>query len=257
MADKFKYLYGPVSSWRIGSSLGIDLLSQKEKICSFNCIYCQLGKTVVSDMTRLVYIEQEEVIKELNFLSEMDIDYITFSGCGEPTLAKNLGEVIKAVKKIRHEPVAVLTNSSLMNRQDVRDDLCHADLVVAKLDASSQESLALVNRPCLGIEFEAIVEGIKEFKKQFQGKLALQIMFVKENMKYAEDIARIAEGIDSDEIQINTPLRPCAVKPLGIEELSQIKNLFRGPNVTSVYESRKKSVRPISDADTLKRRGKI
>jgi len=257
MAGKFEYLYGPVSSWRIGSSLGIDLLSQKENICSFSCIYCQLGKTMVKDITRRVYIEQEEIIKELNALSEMEIDYITFSGRGEPTLAKNLGAVIKAVKKLRREPVAVLTNSSLMNRQDVRDDLSYADLVVAKLDASNQESLALVNRPCQGIEFEAIVAGIKEFKKHFQGKLALQIMFIKENAPYAGDIARIAESIHPHEIQINTPLRPCGVEPLGREELSKIKALFGGLNTISVYESRKKSVRPISDDATLKRRGKI
>jgi wyosine [tRNA(Phe)-imidazoG37] synthetase (radical SAM superfamily) len=258
MARKFKYIYGPVSSWRIGSSMGVDLLSQKEKICSFDCIYCQLGKTTISDITRRLYIEQDEIIKEINALSEMlYIDYITFSGRGEPTLAKNLGPMIKAVKKLRHEPVAVITNSSLMNRQDVREELLYADFVIAKLDASSQESLALVNRPSQGIHFDAIIEGIKEFKKHFPGKLALQIMFMKENVQYAGDIARIVEKIRPDEIQINTPLRPCGIEPLGRGELSQIKDLFGSFHSISVYESQKKIVRPISDDDTLKRRGKI
>jgi len=257
MTIRFKYIYGPVSSWRVGSSLGVDLLSQKEKICSFDCIYCQLGKTKKPTITRHLYIPQGEILKELSALPEMSIDYITFSGRGEPTLAKNLGSMINAVKKLRRESIAVITNSSLMNRQDVQEELFPANFVIAKLDASSQGSFVLVNRPFQGIEFDAILEGIKEFKRHFQGKLALQIMFMKENVQYAGEIACITKDICPDEIQINTPLRPCGVEPLGREELSQIKDLFGGLNAISVYESRKRYVKPISDEDTLKRRGKV
>ena len=257
MTIRFKYIYGPVPSWRVGSSLGVDLLSQKEKICSFDCIYCQLGKTKKPTITRHLYIPQGEILKELSALPEMSIDYITFSGRGEPTLAKNLGSMINAVKKLRRESIAVITNSSLIGRQDVQEELSSADFVIAKLDASSQGSFVLVNRPFQGIEFDAILEGIKEFKRHFQGKLALQIMFMKENVQYAGKIACIAKDIRPDEIQINTPLRPCGVEPLEREELSKIKDLFGGLNAISVYESRKRYVRPISDGDTLKRRGKV
>lgn len=257
MTIRFKYIYGPVPSWRVGSSLGVDLLSQKEKICSFDCIYCQLGKTKKPTITRHLYIPQGEILKELSALPEMSIDYITFSGRGEPTLAKNLGSMINAVKKLRCESVAVITNSSLMGRQDVRDELSEADFVIAKLDASSQGSFVKINQPFQGIEFDAILEGIKEFKKYFRGKLALQIMFIEKSLIHAEEIVYIANEISPDEVQINTPLRSCNIDPLSKEELFEIKGLFSGLTAISVYESRKRYVQPISDDDTLRRRGKI
>jgi wyosine [tRNA(Phe)-imidazoG37] synthetase (radical SAM superfamily) len=257
MEHKFHYIYGPVPSWRIGSSLGIDLLSQKEKICSYDCLYCQLGKTKIFTTTRQIYISEDEVVKELEMLpADIPIDYITISGRGEPTLANNLGNVISAVHVIREEPVAVITNSSLINRQDVCEELSSADFVIAKLDACSHESFAAINQPFEGVAFEALIVGIKEFKRHFHGKLALQIMFMQENVKYAGNIARIAKEICPDEIQINTPLRPCNVEPLKKVELSQIKNIFDGLNTISVYESHKKIVQSISDDDTLRRRGK-
>jgi len=258
MGNKFKYIYGPVPSWRVGSSLGIDLLSQEEKICSYDCLYCQLGRTKFLTSTRQFYVSEDMILRELEMLpADISIDYITLSGRGEPTLAINLGDTINALKGIRKEAIAVITNSSLINRQDVQKELSSADFVIAKLDACSQGSFMAVNQPFQGTEFDVIVQGLKEFKRHFQGKLALQIMFIKENAQYAEDIAEIAKEIHPDEIQINTPLRPCGVEPLKREELSEIKDLFSGLNAISVYESRKKIVKPISDKDTLKRRGKV
>ena len=253
----FKYIYGPVSSWRLGSSLGIDLLSQKEKICNFDCVYCQLGKTKKHIVERKIYVPIKKVIEELERLSAVQIDYITFSGRGEPTLASNLGQMIKAIKKIRKERIAILTNSSLIYREDVQKDLSYADFVVAKLDASSQNIFELVNQPIKEIKLNMIIQAIKEFKKYYIGKLALQIMFVKENKDYALEIAQIAKEINPDEVQLNTPLRPCKVKPLPKEELDEIKRYFKGLKVISVYESKIKKVTPISTEDTLKRRGNV
>jgi len=258
MEKKFKFIYGPVPSWRVGSSLGIDLLSQEDKICSYDCLYCQLGRTKILTATRQLYVPEDTILRELEMLpADISIDYMTLSGRGEPTLAINLGDMINALKGIRKEAIAVITNSSLMNRQDVWEELSSADFVIAKLDACSQESFMAVNQPFQEIEFNAIVQGLKEFKKHFQGKLALQIMFIGENAQYAKNIAGLAKEIQPDEIQINTPLRPCGVQPLKREELSEIKDLFSGLNAISVYESRKKIVKPISDGDTLKRRGKV
>jgi wyosine [tRNA(Phe)-imidazoG37] synthetase (radical SAM superfamily) len=254
---KLKYIYGPVPSWRLGASFGIDLLSQKEKVCSFDCIYCQLGKTPTFSIKRQLYVPEEKIIRELEGLPLISIDFITLSGNGEPTLAKNLGHVLNAIRNIRQESIAVITNSSLMERDDVQEDLAWADFVIAKLDAFSQASLAKINRPLKGIQFNSIVEGITRFKKEFAGKLALQVMFIKDNIKQAEEIASIAKTISPDEVQINTPLRPCNVEPLGEEELIRIKGFFSGLNAISVYESRKKRVKSLSDKDTLKRRGKI
>ena len=256
-ANDFKYIYGPVPSWRLGSSLGIDPISQREKICTFDCVYCQLGKTEDFTGERKVFIPVTKIIEELDLLPPVRIDYITFSGRGEPTLAANLGRMIKAIKRIRKEKIAVLTNSSLLNRRDVQEDLLPADFVVAKLDAGSQSVFETVNKPMDVIKFDAILEGIKNFRSIYKGKLALQIMFIAENKKYAEKIAGLAKEIDPDEVQINTPLRPCGVKPLSRIELETIEGYFDGLNVVSVYKAEKKKVKPISNKGTLKRRGKV
>ncbi len=253
----FKYIYGPVSSWRLGSSLGIDPLSQETKICSFDCVYCQLGKILAYTSARKPYVPTQKIIEELEMLPEVQIDYITFSGKGEPTLAENLGQMIEAIKTIRKTPIAVLTNSSLMHREDVLRDLFLADFVIAKLDAPFQNIFELVSRPIKTIKIDTIIQAIKDFKSCYAGKLALQIMFIKQNKKYASEVAQIAKEINPDEVQINTPLRPCKVKPLPKQELDEIKQYFEGLNVISVYEASKKEVKPLSDKDTLVRRGKV
>jgi wyosine [tRNA(Phe)-imidazoG37] synthetase (radical SAM superfamily) len=250
-----KYIYGPVPSWRLGRSLGIDVISG-EKICSFDCIYCQLGPTYRFSRKRKVFVPTKKIIDEIKGLPTARTDYITFSGSGEPTLAKNLGSLIKAIRKIRKEKIAVLTNGSLIDSPDVRRDLALADYVSLKLDASSQGILNRINRPKGGIRFENILEGIKKFKATFKGTLALQLMFVDENKSSAGKIALLAAQIKPDEIQINTPLRPCGVRPLSRKEISRIKKRFLhlAKRVVSVYGPRSVAVEPIDAKATLKRR---
>ena len=224
-------------SWRLGRSLGIDPVSGKNKICSFGCTYCQAGKTKVLTGKRKVFVPTGKIIEELKDLPAGRLmDYITFSGSAEPTLAKNLGQIIKAIKRIRKEKIAVLTNSSLIYRKDVQRDLSSADFVMVKLDAHSQDLFVKINQPVKTIKLDKIIEGIKQFKKNFRGRLALQVMFVKENKEFAKEIARIAKGINPDEIQINTPLRPCRVRPLPREELNMIKKHFKGATYVSAYD---------------------
>ena len=253
----FKYIYGPVSSWRLGASLGIDLLSSSSKICNFNCVYCQLGKTLRYTKDPKLYVKTSEVIAELNRFPKVNIDYITFSGRGEPCLAKNLGKALKAVKRFSIAPVAVLTNASLIGQAGISKDLSLADFVIAKLDAHSQESFERINQPVKTIRFESIIHGIKRFKKNFQGKFALQIMFIEENRKDAQRLAELAREINPDEVQINTPTRTCGVKPLSREEIARIKEYFSGMNFISVYNVQHEKVVPISKVETLRRRGKI
>ena len=253
----FKYIYGPVSSWRLGSSLGIDLLSQEEKVCSFDCVYCQVGKTKTPATKRKLYVPTEKIVAEIKTLPKVHIDYITFSGRGEPTLAINLGQTIQAIKKIRKEPIAVLTNASLVNRGDVREELSLADLVAVKLDADSEGFLKLINQPAKKIKFADILNGIKQFRKEYRGKLALQIMFMEENKDIVKNIAKLAKQIRANEIQINTPKRPSPVKPLSQKAISAIKRHFRGMNVISLYDKKRKKVHPISTKDTMIRRGKL
>lgn len=254
---ELKYLYGPVPSWRLGRSLGIDPLSQKEKVCTFDCIYCQLGRTGKFVDERKIYVKLDDLMRELETLPPVKIDYLTFSGRGEPTLAKNLGEMIRAVKGSRKERIAVITNSSLLYRDDTASDLMAADFILAKLDACSEESLRIMNSPARGLSFNRILKGIRRFRSEYRGRMALQIMFTDENKNYAEGISRLAHEIGPDEVQINTPLRKCRVRPLPAHELKTVQEYFRELDTVSVYESRKKKVEPISSGKTLKRRGKI
>jgi len=239
---KYKYIYGPVPSWRLGSSLGIDpVYTGKGKICSFDCIYCQAGKTAILTAERKVYVPAGEITEEIKSLRPAKIDYITFSGAGEPTLAANLGEIIKEIRKIRKERIAILTNSSLIDRKGVQRDLGLSDFVIAKLDAHSEELFAEINKPAEGIKFDNVVKGLKEFRARYKGKMALQIMFTEQNKAHAGEIAKLAREINPDEIQINTPLRPCGVEPLAKKELDKIKKFFEGTNCISVYDARRKS----------------
>lgn len=237
--------------------MGVDPVSTGKKVCSFDCIYCQIGKTVILTDTRKIFIKSEDIIEELDSLPLLTIDYITFSGAGEPTLAANLGEMIKAAKKIRREKIAVISNASLLHREDVREDLLAADLVIAKLDAPTQDILKTVNQPIETITIEHILSGIKMFKQVYKGRLTLQLMFVEQNKEYAQDLAWIARQIQPDEVQINTPLRPGGVKPLSEPELNRIEDYFDGLNTISVYKVKKKRINSISDEDTLRRRGKV
>lgn len=255
MKMKYKYIYGPVYSWRLGYSLGIDPVSCEEKVCTFDCLYCQLGKTNVFSEERKAFIPIKKVIEEIKSLPPLKIDYITFSGRGEPTLAKNLGGMIKAIRKIRKEKIAVITNSSLIDSSDVRRDLSLADLVMLKLDACSEKAFFRINAPLASIKFNDILKGIGKFKAEYKGRLALQIMFSEENMAYAEGIALLARSINPDELQINTPLRPSRIRPLSRKELDSIKAYFEGMNVTYVYKGKKKDIVPVDRYATLKRRG--
>jgi wyosine [tRNA(Phe)-imidazoG37] synthetase (radical SAM superfamily) len=258
---KYKYIYGPVSSWRLGRSLGIDPISSFQKTCTFDCVYCQSGRTEVFSARREVFVPTEALIRELNSLPEVSVDYVTFAGQGEPTLAKNLGGMIRAVKMIRKEKVAVITNASLIARKDVAEDLLLADLVEAKLDAFSPESFKAINRPMPEILWEDMVGGLRAFQKVFKGYLTLQVMLIESNKVSAAALAEIAHHIAPNEIEINTPLRACAVKPLPIEEIEEITAIFRRicgseSKVRNVYEVKREQIQPFCRPSTERRRGK-
>lgn len=256
MVKEYKYIYGPVASWRLGRSLGVDLVSGEVKICTFDCIYCQLGYEGEFVKERRVFVDETLIAEEIKSLTEIKIDYITFSGNGEPTLAENLGDAIKTVRGLRKEKIAVITNSSLIFRDDVQNDLMLADFVIAKIDASSENLYRKINRPVKGIEFNKIVNGLKVFRRRHNGKFALQIMFIDENKEFALDIAKIVKDIAPDEVELNTSLRSCAVNPLSKTEIDEIKRYFKGLNVISVYDIDSVKAIPINKEDTLKRRGK-
>ncbi len=249
-----KYVYGPVPSWRLKRSLGVDLISG-DKNCTFDCIYCQLGRTVRHIIKRGLFVPTDAILKELESLpDDLEFDYITLSGTGEPTLAVNLGEVIAEIKRRFKQPVAVLTNSSLMHDKQVRDELSLADLVVAKLDAPNDELFRKINQPTNGTTLSLVLNGIKRFNNEHPGKLALQIMFVPQNKDLVADLAELAKQIGPVEVQVNTPLRPCPVKPLPPEELVKIEQLFQPLKVYSVYDVARPVIKVMDEEETKKRR---
>ena len=256
-----KTVYGPVPSRRLGVSLGIDpvCFSKGNRICSFDCIYCQLHSLgpVRYVLKRKVFVRTEDVETDLReALERTDPEIITLSGTSEPTLALNLREIIETAKNMRGLPTAILTNSSLLPDPDVRKDLMGIDHVVAKLDAPDYESFRKINRPAEGMRLGEIINSLRLFRSEYGGKLSLQMMFIKENQGLSEDLAQISVSIKPDEVQIDTPLRPGRSKPLSRSELGKIKDAFitHGLNAVSIYDLEKPLTKPIDFKETKMRR---
>ena len=245
------FIYGPVPSRRLGYSLGIDILPFKT--CSLNCIYCQLGTTDKKILRRRKYLDVETILGQIKkrISSAKRIDYITFSGSGEPTLNIHLGKLIREIKKITPIPVAVLTNSTLLSQQSVRDALSHADLVVPSLDAATQDTFVQINRPHPSLKIQQIIEGLKKFRLEFSGQIWLEILLVKGVNDAPSHLKKLKKAIDEikpDRIHLNTVVRPPAEKaasPLIPEELEKIKAFF-GEKAEVVAEFDKIQHGPVS-----------
>ncbi|MBN2136960.1 MAG: radical SAM protein [Sedimentisphaerales bacterium] len=213
MSQDYKYLYGPVPSRRLGRSLGVDIVPHK--ICTLNCIYCQLGSNPQTTIERSEYISIADVIAELSekVKKGCDADYITIAGSGEPTLNSELGTLLKAVKKMTEIPVTILTNGTLFYREDVRADCADADVVMPSLDAGDEQTFRTINRPHNDISIEKLVSGLCEFRKTFSGQIWLEVFLVGKLNTNAKQIARIKgliERIAPDKVHLNTAVRPTA-----------------------------------------------
>jgi wyosine [tRNA(Phe)-imidazoG37] synthetase (radical SAM superfamily) len=216
----------------LGYSLGIDILPFKT--CSLGCIYCQLGITQRKTVRREKFFDKEIILSQINKVisSGQRIDYITFSGSGEPTLNVSIGKLIQEIKKNTTIPVAVLTNSTLLSRKNVRDALSHADLVIPSLDAATQKIFARMNRPHPSLKIHQIIAGLIKFRQEYNGKIWLEVLFVKglnDSPSHIQKLKQVITEIDPDRIQINTVVRPPAEKsayPLSSHELEKIRKIF-------------------------------
>jgi wyosine [tRNA(Phe)-imidazoG37] synthetase (radical SAM superfamily) len=204
----FSSVYGPVHSWRYGRSLGIDPIGPVST-CSFDCVYCQLGEIEHKSYDRQVFIPTTQILQDLFAFQPWDVDVITLSGSGEPTLALNLGEILALTKSLTGKPVGVLTNGTLLTCAEVREELAIADQVAVKMDAVTDDLLRRVNRPVAGIDLTTQWQGLKAFRQQYSGQLAIQTMLLAP-WNEAEQQAYIDQMRDlvPDEIQLNTPTRP-------------------------------------------------
>ena len=250
--ETYKYLYGPVPSRRLGRSLGVDLVPFK--VCTYDCVYCQLGRTTDKTLVRKEYIAPEVILKELERkLAENDKpDYITLAGSGEPTLNSAIGEIIGGIKGLTDIPVAVLTNGSLLWKEAVQEALLSADLVIPSLDVGNNLFFQCVNRPHEGIAFDRMVEGLATFTKRFKGEVWLEVLLLAGFTDAATEVKKIAEianGLGVARIQLNTATRPPAedfALVLSSGQLLELKGLFQG-QVDVISEN----VREITEDATL------
>lgn len=227
-------LYGPVPSRRLGRSLGVDLVPFKT--CSYDCIYCQLGRTTCRSLERSEYVPTKQVLEEITAFrrSGAAADFIGIAGSGEPTLHAGIGEIIAGIRKRTRLPVAVLTNGSLLWDAAVRRELSRAHVVIPSLDAGGPRTFRRVNRPHPGLSFETVVEGLAAFAAGFRGELWLEIMFVagiNTDPQEVRRIARLAERIGPRRIQLNTVVRPPAerfARPVPPDDLERLARCLGG-----------------------------
>ncbi len=233
-----RYVFGPIISRRLGVSLGVDLVSYKT--CSLDCIYCECGKTKLLTTERKEYNKIEDIIKELDdFLkNKPNIDYITLTGEGEPTLNSGIKRLISYLKKNYPDyKVAILTNSTLLNNKEVQDDIMEADLIVPSFDAYSQEIFEKINRPCSTINNEDIINGLIDFSNKFKGKIWIEIFIIpgiNDKLDEILKIKNILQKVKFEKIQLNsldrTPAEP-DVKEADENTLENIKELLYPFNV--------------------------
>lgn len=259
---KTKRVFGPVLSKRLGNSLGIDVIPHKT--CSYNCIYCQLGseENTITDLKN--YYSVDEIIYELKeaLLNNKNIDYITFTGSGEPTLYKDLKKLIYEIKQITDIPVCIITNGSLLYKQEMRSNLLLADLIIPSLDAGNEETFKLIDNPNKEIDFYKMVEGLIEFKKVFKGEYWLEIFLLKDindSEIELDDIIKIVKRIKPDRIQLITATRRVAnekAKALSDEELKKIKKYFNSKcdieiDIPNISENHKGNTRILTEEDIV------
>jgi wyosine [tRNA(Phe)-imidazoG37] synthetase (radical SAM superfamily) len=274
----YRYLYGPVPSRRLGRSLGVDLVPHK--VCTYNCIYCQIGKTTQKTLIRKEYVPVGEILKEIEtFLREgsSPVDFLSLGGSGEPTLHSEIGRIIEDIKGITPVPVAVITNGALLYDQKVREDLLRADVIVPSMDAVSSDVFEKINRPYPGSSIERSIEGLAEFRKAFKGQMWLEILFCKGVNDKPEELKKmkeVMERIQPNLIHLNTVVRPPSEEwaiPLSGKEMEEIRAFFgerasiisefdRHPSVVSERDIKEEILeilkrRPLSQSDLFKGMG--
>ena len=261
--NNHEYVYGPVPSRRLGRSLGIDLVPFKT--CSYDCIYCQLGRTTNKTTQLKEWIPSDTVINQIKGKLESHPNYITISGSGEPTLNSRIGDIIDKIKEITDIPIAVLTNGSLLWLPEVRNSLRTADLILPSLDAGSECLFRYVNRPHHDIPFGKMLEGLAKFRDEYAGKYWLDILLLGGVTTVDSQVNALAQAINlivPDKVHVHTVSRPpaedfaMAVPPERLKEIaSQLSKraevIATNSEIQEQYET---SVRPQDILALLRRR---
>jgi wyosine [tRNA(Phe)-imidazoG37] synthetase (radical SAM superfamily) len=230
-----KYVYGPVPSRRLGVSLGVDLIPKK--ICTYDCIYCQIGRTTHQTMERKEYVPASSILRDCReALKEWGdrVDYVAISGSGEPTLNQAIGEVIEGIKELTSVPVTVITNSALLHQAEVRKALLLADVVMPSLDAATTSVFHTINRPHPSLEITQIIQGLTDFRREYKGKIWLEILLcrgVNDGGEEIEQLRKAIRAIQPDKVQLNTVVRPAMedyAVALSLDTMEQIRASLGG-----------------------------
>jgi len=245
MTNKTKMIaFGPVPSRRLGQSLGINNIPPKT--CSYSCIYCQIGRTLNMNVNKQVFYEPKEILEEVknkvkeSKIKDESIDYLAFVPDGEPTLDINLGEEIEILSSLGIK-IAVITNSSLLWKKEVRDKLCKADWVSVKIDAINKDIWKKIDRPYKSLKLDRILDGISKFSRAFDGDLVTETMLIKDvndSEKELEAIADFISGLNHKKSYISIPIRPPTekwVKPADEQEINTAYQIFKEKEIDVEY----------------------
>ncbi len=246
---KFKHLFGPVPSRRLGISLGVDLVPHK--VCSMNCVYCEVGRTTNLTNKRAEYIPLDELMKELKayLKDEPVLDYITFSGAGEPLLNSGIGEIISFIKENYPQyKLALITNSTQLVDPLVRKEIQAIDLILPSLDSAIQSTFQKVNRGSADIDVNEIIAGIKAFQEESNCEMWLEIFFVPGMNDTEEELTALKNAvakIKPEQVQLNTLDRPgteADLKPVTEEKMKEIAEFLKPlpVHIIAKFKTRKK-----------------
>jgi len=263
-----RHIFGPVPSRRLGLSLGVDLIPHK--VCSFDCIYCECGRTTRCTIHREDFFPGDEVLRELfRALDEVDaLDYITFSGSGEPTLCRGLETLVDAIKsEFPSRRIALLTNSSLLHIPEVRASLKKIDVVLPSLDAATNDAFQSINRPHPGLGVDMIIDGLARLRRELRNQIWLEILFVRgmnDSPAELRALRRAVSKINPDRVQLNTIDRPPASRnalPVSPDEMEVIRDALDlpGTEIIAAFSGHRPSVQildeiPDTILEALKRR---
>lgn len=225
-----KYIFGPVPSRRLGISLGVDIIPYKT--CTLDCLYCECGSTSELTLERKRFVDPGVVVEQIKgvIAGEKYIDYITFSGAGEPTLSIDIGEIITRIKGMTDIPVAVLTNGTLLYLEEVRRDLAPADLVLPSLDAVTPAVFNKINHPHKELDIHRIIQGLIDFRKEYRGKIWLEIFIAKSINDTPDELNKIyetAKKINPDKVQLNSLDRPPAYEGVEAVDIETLERLVK------------------------------
>ncbi len=255
--NKYRHLFGPVNSRRLGLSLGVDLAPFK--YCSLNCVYCEVQRTTDLLVERAEYIEIDGVLAELDraLKQKPHLDYITFSGAGEPTLNSGIGRVIKHIKT--HYPeykLALLTNGTLLYDEQLRRDVLPCDLILPSLDSASQASYEKINRPHPQLRIETLIQSLIDLRNEYEGQIWLEVFIIQGINDVPEELEAMMAAIEQirpDLVQLNALDRPGAeewVQAAPPELLHSIQRLFSARlamPVEVIAKSALSVLQPVSD----------